>query len=241
MQKLYQKAPLLFAILFIVVYVVGMSSADEASKVLDVQGSFSLLFSVALSALLLVFILHGKHRETFGLVFPRVRGKRVLFYLPLVALVSVNFWLGLTLNLSPLESVLTACCMLFVGFLEEVIFRGLLFCAMARDNQTAAIVVSSVTFGIGHIVNLFNASGAELVSTALQVVYATAAGFLFVVLFLKTKSLLPAIFTHSFLNASSVFANEAARTLPFEILSAAFLTLVAAGYAIYLWRALPEE
>ncbi len=241
MQKLYQKKPLLFALLFIFVYVVGMSSADAASEVFGVKGSFSLLFSAALSALLFVFILRGGHRATFGLLLPRIRARSVLFYLPLAALVSINVWFGVTLNLSPLESALSACTMLLVGFLEEIIFRGLLFRAIQRDNPVSAIVVSSVTFGIGHIVNLLNASGAELFSTACQVVYATAAGFLFVVLFLRTGSLLPAILTHSLLNALSVFANEAAQTPTSDLLSAAFLTLVAAAYALYLWRVMPRE
>ena len=240
MQKFYQTNPLLFAIFFIVVYVVGMSSADEFSLVLGVRSAVSLVFSAALSLLLLTFLLRGENRETFGLVSARTKGKNVLFYLPLFALVSVNFWLGLALKFTLLESVLSAVTMLFVGFLEEVIFRGLLFCAMKRDSKTAAIVVSSVTFGIGHIVNLFNASGAELVSTACQVVYATAAGFLFVTLFLKTKSLLPAIFTHSLLNATSVFSVES-ESLVFHLVSAAFLTLVSLFYTLYLWRKTPQE
>lgn len=38
--------------------------------------------------------------------------------------------------------------MLCVGFLEEVIFRGLLFTAIAKDTIKTAVVLSSVTFGI---------------------------------------------------------------------------------------------
>ena len=43
--------------------------------------------------------------------------------------------------------------MLCVGFMEEVIFRGLLFKAIAKDNAKMAIVISSVTFGLGHVLN----------------------------------------------------------------------------------------
>lgn len=39
--------------------------------------------------------------------------------------------------------------MLSVGFLEEVIFRGLPFEVIAKDNIKSAIVISSVTFDIG--------------------------------------------------------------------------------------------
>jgi hypothetical protein len=38
--------------------------------------------------------------------------------------------------------------------IEEVIFRGFLFKALQKDKLSVAIIVSSVTFGFGHIVNL---------------------------------------------------------------------------------------
>ena len=64
--------------------------------------------------------------------------------------------------------------MLCVGFLEEVIFRGLLFQAIAKDNIKSAVIISSVTFGIGHIINLFNGSGMDLVNNLCQIVFAFA-------------------------------------------------------------------
>ncbi len=67
--------------------------------------------------------------------------------------------------------VISMCC---VGFLEEVIFRGLLFRAMEKENLKRAIIVSSLTFGLGHIVNLFNGSGKDLVSNMIQIVFAVS-------------------------------------------------------------------
>ena len=115
-----------------------------------------------------------------------------------------------------------------------MIFRGLLFEAMRKDNVKAAVVVSSVTFGIGHIVNLINGSGAELLPNLLQVVYATAAGFLFVMMYLRSKSLLVCIASHSVFNALSVFTNQAAMTTQTRILTALSLTLITGSYALYL-------
>jgi membrane protease YdiL (CAAX protease family) len=80
--------------------------------------------------------------------------------------------------------------MMLVGFLEELIFRGFLFTALRKDSLKVAVIVSSVTFGMGHIVNLLN--GAPLGETLLQIVYATAAGFLFTAIFLRGGSLWPA-------------------------------------------------
>ena len=90
--------------------------------------------------------------------------------------------------------------MLCVGFVEEVIFRGFLFKAIARDNETLAIIISSVTFGLGHLLNLVNGSGAELVEDLFQVTGAIVIGFLFVILFDRGGSLLPCIITHAVIN-----------------------------------------
>ena len=64
--------------------------------------------------------------------------------------------------------------MLCVGFLEETIFRGLPFTAIAKDNIKSAAIISSVTFGIGHIINLFNGSGMDLVNNLCRIVFAVA-------------------------------------------------------------------
>lgn len=105
---------------------------------------------------------------------------------------------------------------------------------MAKDGVKSAIIVSSVTFGIGHIVNLINGSGADLLSNLLQVVYAVAIGFAFVMIYVKSKSLMPCIIVHSVFNGLSAFANEAAMTPQREIISGILLAVIAGGYALYL-------
>lgn len=57
---------------------------------------------------------------------------------------------------------------------------------MGNENVKRAIIVSAVTFGIGHIVNLLN--GAELIPTLMQICYAISRGYLFVIIFYKSKS-----------------------------------------------------
>lgn len=89
--------------------------------------------------------------------------------------------------------------MINVGFIEEVIFSGFLFKMMAKENVKRAMIVSALTFGIGHIVNLLN--GAEFVSTIMQVCYAVCLGYLFVVIFYKSKFLIPCIVIHGVINS----------------------------------------
>jgi membrane protease YdiL (CAAX protease family) len=98
--------------------------------------------------------------------------------------------------------------MICVGFLEEIIFRGFLFKGMAKKNVKSAIIVSSITFGIGHIVNLLN--GQPLLETLLQIIFALAVGFVLVTLFYKGKSLIPCIAFHSINNSLSAISNDEA-------------------------------
>ena len=117
--------------------------------------------------------------------------------------------------------------------------KGRLFCL--ELSFIGWIILSSITFGIGHIVNLVNGSGTELLSNILQIIYATAVGFAFVMIYCKTKSLVPCILTHSVFNGLSAFANEAAMTPQRQIISGVLLTVIAGGYALYLALAVKEE
>ena len=234
MNKLYKEKPVLFAVLWIVLYVVGLSAADSASASLGMEKAVTLPVAAVLSLVLYRWISRQNLKSYYGLCPSSVPAGRLLWYLPLVLLASVNLWFGVVLNLSILETVLYILSMFCVGFLEEVIFRGLLFKAMLPGGVKSAIIVSSLTFGIGHLVNLVNGSGADMMGSLLQVVYAVAAGFLFTILFYRTGSLLACIITHSVLNALSVFANEAAQTPQMEVLSAAALTVIALVYAVYV-------
>ena len=93
---------------------------------------------------------------------------------------------------------------------------------------------------MGHIIYLFNGSGAELLPNILQVVYATAAGFMFVMIYYKTESLLVCIGAHGIFNALSIFVNEAAVTDTMRIFSCIFLIVVCGGYGVYLAKMEPE-
>lgn len=236
MNKFYEKNGILFAIIWIVVYVVGLSFADNISREIGMEKSVTLVACILLTVVSYSWIKRNSYQEKYGLCKPIVSASRMLYYIPLVIIATINVWYGFAMNFSLIESLLYAASMILVGFLEEIIFRGFLFVEMAKDSVKTAIIVSSVTFGIGHIVNLFNGSGADLFSNLLQVVYAVAAGFLFTIIFYKTKSLWPCIITHSTINSMSVFANEAAAVPMMKVVTAAVLTIVSVVYAIYILK-----
>jgi len=240
MQKLYEKNELWFALVWIGVYVVGTSVADRVSERIGPEKCMTLPFLLLLCALALVWLSKNGLYRKYGLCRSKINAAGFLYYLPLAGLASCNFWLGVRVNLSPLETALYVGSMLCVGFLEELIFRGFLFRAMCRDSVRAAIIVSSLTFGIGHLVNLVNGSGMGLLANLCQVCYAAAAGFLFVLIFHKGGSLLPCIVTHGVLNACSAFANEARVTAQSQIVTSVILTVLSLGYALMLLK-LPAQ
>ena len=241
LKKLYGKSELWFALAWIMAYVVLASIGDNISADLGIDKIITLPILIAMSAILYFFVRKNGLTEKYGLCKPQLPAVKMLYYIPLLVLLTANLWYGVAMNMSMLETVLYILAMFSVGFLEELIFRGLLFQAMAKDSVRAAIIVSSVTFGIGHIVNLINGSGAELLPNLLQVMYAVAVGFAFVMIYCRTKSLMPCIMVHSIFNGLSAFANEAVMTPRRQILSGILLTVIGGGYALYLALVWKEE
>ena len=234
LNKLYGKSKIWFAVSWISAYCVLLSVGDSLSAAIGIEKSVTLVIGILLSAILLLFLKKNGLSRDYGLCAPKTSLKSMLYYIPILVMLMANLWYGVTLNYGALETVLYIMAMLCVGFLEEVIFRGLLFKAMRKDSVKAAIIVSSVTFGIGHIINLINGSGTELLPNLLQAVYATAAGFMFVMMYYKSKSLIVCIAAHGLFNAISAFANETNATSEMRMISAILLTAITGSYAIYL-------
>lgn len=232
MKKLYEKSELWFALAWIIAYVVLFSAGDAVSSAIGIEKAVTVGIALVLTAVLLLWLKKEKLFSLYGLNRVEGQWKRYAFFLPLLLLVGVNFLGGVQRYKSAWETVFYLVSMLCVGILEELLFRGLLFVCLKKINVKVAVLVGSLTFGAGHVMNLL--TGAPIFSTLLQIVYATAAGFLFTVLLLKTKSLLPCIVTHCAVNMTSAFAVEGGKGL--EWLSALFLTVVSLVYALWLLR-----
>ena len=239
-KRFYEKSQLWFALVWIIVYVVGTSAADGFSRTLGLEKCVTLPWLALLSAVVLIWLKRQGLWEHYGLCRSGLSASHYLYYLPLAALCTCNLWGGLAWNGSVTQTLLSIGSMLCVGLLEELIFRGFLFRAMARDGVRAAVIVSSLTFGLGHLVNLINGSGASLLASLCQVCYAVTFGYLCVILFYRGGSLLPCIAAHCVINATSVFADEAAQTPTMTVISGLILTLGALAYALVLRRTLPQ-
>ncbi|MBQ7013579.1 MAG: CPBP family intramembrane metalloprotease [Oscillospiraceae bacterium] len=232
MRKLFEKSEIWFAVMWIIIYVVGFSVADSISESIGIPKLVTAIVSLAMSAVLFFFVKKNDLMAYFGLCKVQGRSRKYLYFLPIVLTSSVNFWNGITCKASMPEVLLFILSMLCVGFLEELIFRGFLFKAMCRDNVKTAIVVSSLTFGFGHIVNLLR--GEALLETLMQLIYASAIGFCFTVLFYVGKSIIPCIIAHAVVNSTSMFCMDGNWTM--FLISTAVITVAGAAYGVYLLR-----
>lgn len=239
MYNIYKKNEINFALIWIVAYVVLMSIADNISGILGVYKSVTTPLCIALTVLAVIFIKKHDLAEYYGLCKAKCSMKTYLFFIPLLIICSSNLWNGFAMNRSLPETILHIVSMLCVGFLEEIIFRGFLFKGMAKGNIKVAILVSSLTFGMGHIVNLLN--GRDLLQTILQVMYATAIGFLFTIIFYKGKSLWPCIIAHGVINSLSIFGVKTGDMMRDQIIPAIVLIVVPVLYALWILKTSPEK
>lgn len=232
MKKIFEKHETLFCILLIVLYVVINSFCVNNFGFTSCEG---FIVNTVFSLLLIGIVLALNGTSYYGL-----RGvkdiKRYLYFIPLIIIASVNLWNGININNSKSEIVFHVLTMINIGFIEEIIFRGFLFRMMEKQNVKGAIHISAITFGIGHIVNLLN--GADLIPTLIQICYAISIGYLFVIIFCKSKSLIPCIITHSITNSLSIFNVE--NTLSLYI-APLVLTILPIIYALYLTKSIKEK
>lgn len=239
MYRLYKKNRLDFSLAWIIIYVVLTSAAENFSDLLGFMKVITAPMLLLFALLLFCWIRKYGLSEEYGLCSFEGNRKNYVYFIPLFLIITTNLWNGVTINVSAAETVLHILSMLCVGFIEEIIFRGFLFKALCEKNVKQAILISSITFGIGHIVNILN--GADFVSTLLQICYASAIGFLFTIIFYKGKSLLPCIITHGIYNSFSIFAVKCSQT--FNLITAFVLCAISVGYALWILKKtdMPEE
>lgn len=237
MKSLYEKNKLGFALISIAAYCLLQSLSNPLNERLGIPYSASAVFVWMQAAVLWLFLRKTGLRRHYGLCRSGARARRFLYYLPLAALATRNLWGGVSLDLEAAELICGAACMLGVGFVEELLFRGLLFRALEEKSARSAIVISSVTFGLGHILNLTNGSGMTLGENLLQIVGAILVGFLFVLIFHRGGSLIPCIAAHAFINATSVIAAPTGNEWKLDLL----FFLLTALYTLILLKTLPKK
>lgn len=204
MYSLYKRSEVNFAIVWIVIYCLVS---------IPIRGNFgddSIFMLIALIFIALgisFFIKKYGLEEKYGLNFWPKNSKRYLDFIPIWILATGNLWGGINLSNRGLSQIFAVLSMILIGYIEEIIFRGFLFKGiLPKDGVKKSIFIVAITFGIGHIINLF--AGQTNLETIAQVFFAIGWGFMLTCIFYKSKSLLPCILAHSLIDALSKFSYD---------------------------------
>ena len=231
MKKLYEKRPILFAVIWILVYCfVSIPIRGELGD----ESVFMLIGLALIAAGITAFVKINHLEAEYGLTGWAKDTKKYWYFIPMFILATGNLWGGFGLAYSGMAQVFAVLSMLLIGYIEEMLFRGFLFKALLpKDGVKLSIIISSVTFGIGHIVNLF--AGQANVETVIQVFFAVAWGFILTMAFYRSGSLLPCIVVHGTVDAFSKFSRNAEGSVMEWVYMGATI-LVAIIYCTYLSR-----
>ena len=157
MRKFYEKNEILFAVLWILVYCFVLVPIKGNFGYESIWMTLALfLFAVGIT----IFVKSNHLEKKYGLTGWPVNTKRYLYFLPMWIITTGNLWGGIFPVYKGAAQLFAVLSMLLVGYVEEMLFRGFLFKALIPKNGiVAAVIISSVTFGMGHIVNLLTGQG----------------------------------------------------------------------------------
>ncbi len=231
MKKIQETKPIWHAVIWIIIYVGIINVAGiigESTKIGDIATSILL---IVLSLILLVYLKVNKSFEFYG--FKKLKKedlKRTLFYIPLVLFAFIQYIKGINYELGVTQIVNGCILMICVGFIEELIFRGFLYQGILKKSGVKrAIIISGITFGFGHIVNLL--SGYSTQDQIIQILGAVVIGIVLAYCVAITKSIIPGIIFHILFNISGTITNI---NMNLEIYVLVAIIAIGAIYSIYL-------
>jgi len=134
--------------------------------------------------------------------------------------------------------------LLLLGFVEEGIFRGVLFYGLKTTcTPFYTVFLSALLFGLFHFVNLL--VGADFTDTAYQVIHASAMGFLYASLRLSIGAIWPLMLLHTFWdfslyvmqNTMTVSAHTTTTPGTFSVGTSMAVAMPALAYGLFVyWR-----
>jgi uncharacterized protein len=198
MSQFASRHPILFAALAVLAAVIGIQLLDAGLTTLKVPELTHRLTVEAVFCGYVIFLLArsgGWHAAGFSLP---VNWRRLWTFLPLLFLpVLVMVTSGLKAAGAG-QVILFAVLTLMVGFAEEGLLRGVVLHALLPIGVRRAVVLSSVFFGIGHLINILQ--GASPTATVVQMIYSILLGIGFAGVRLYIGSIWPVILAHALID-----------------------------------------
>jgi membrane protease YdiL (CAAX protease family) len=234
MKKLQENKPIWHALIWILAYIVLVNIGDNLPTILGVEGLATVLILIAFSLVLLVYLKKNNWFELYG--FKKIKKSdltKALFFIPLIITIPLHYFRGVDKGLGATGFILAILLMMCVGFLEELLFRGFLYQGILKEKGiTRAVIISGVTFGIGHVVNL--ARGYSTGDQITQIVAGIFVGILLALIVALTNNIIPCVLWHIFFNFSGTVTNS---DLKMETYMVLIVAIICTLYSAYLMKA----
>jgi membrane protease YdiL (CAAX protease family) len=144
-----------------------------------------------------------------------IKGLLLGWLMIVMSFLNVNYFIlkeyGITMP--PVTKMITfTLWMLMIGVFEEVLIRGIILNNMikkwggTKKGIYLAVFMSSLLFGIAHLVNLIESPGLVIVTLA-QVVYAFFIGVFFASVYLRSKNIWVVIIYHALMDFASYYTD----------------------------------
>ncbi|URN94675.1 MAG: CPBP family intramembrane metalloprotease [Candidatus Pristimantibacillus lignocellulolyticus] len=235
--KVKKERPVLFSILIGILLTLLVSVASAISVIMEfeevgviiAQGIAFLVMGIAMT-------LYMKKRASsfaaFGFKKLNFKSqKATLFYIPLLIIALVQPIMGgFNVELTVSKIVLLIVFSVFVGYTEEVVFRGIIRERLLSKGPLFYIVFSSILFGILHMANAL--SGTDVVEVLLQVVNAFLIGLILALLIETSNNIWPLIAFHFLFDALAQLTNPEIADRSLEVVS--ILNIFYMAYGIFL-------
>lgn len=106
MKKLYEKSALIFSFAWIAIYCVLQSLAYPLNEIIGIEYAASAVFCFLQATALFMFIKKNGLLSYYGICKTYVPARRFLYYIPLLVLMTRNFWNGAAVNFPLADTVL---------------------------------------------------------------------------------------------------------------------------------------
>jgi uncharacterized protein len=234
MKKLQENKPIWHALVWILAYIVLVNIGDNLPTILGMEDLATVIILIAFSLILLFYLKKNNWFELYG--FNKIKKSdltKALFYIPLIITIPLHYFRGINKELGSTGFILAILLMMCVGFLEELLFRGFLYQGILKEKGiTRAVLISGVTFGIGHVVNL--ARGYSSGDQIIQIIAGIFVGILLALIVALTNNIIPCVLWHIFFNFSGTVTNSNLKMETFMVLIVAIICTL---YSAYLIRA----
>jgi membrane protease YdiL (CAAX protease family) len=149
--------------------------------------------------------------EDFGFRKPVSNSRAVIIFAVIVFAISGALPL-LNSGFTPLPVIMLIFALWQPAFIEEFFFRGIIQGRLERViGQNKAWIYGGILFGLAHVFTNIFVVGFDLVPGIIQLVMQIISGWIFGILYMKTRSLWPGMFAHFLTN--SVLASIIAMVL----------------------------